>query len=757
MNTSTPGKGLLFRRMSHLAVMTAMVTLTLSEASVLQPGVTVGAAALPLAYLAGVLGGGIASWYLAERPGRGVFSQRTSMMLVLGVALFVTAEYLLSQSGDWIVTLAHFLILVQLVKLFGRKARRDYWQMYLISLVHISVASVVTSDVVFAAGLLVYSGMMLWVLVLFHFRCQEETWGASAEVHNGSDGGGAASKVLSRRFAVTLTLVLAGLWVGNVLFFMLSPRLQRPLFNFAHTALGQTALTGFGNSMQLGEMGTILENHAPVMHVTLKRDGEPYREANEADLEWRGTTLQHYDGERYRWEEAGPEFNNRENAVLRSPAPLKGKNTAPGDVIVEESVLLQPTGEAVLFALPRAVWLEGVRLGDCSFRWVDDTFRTSRPPVQPVRYDITSVREGPSLKGGTILAATRRAYLQMPAELSERVRAYAREVAGGRATRTARGKAEAIEAELRSKFGYTLEMDTAEGKEPIDYFLFTRKKGHCEYFAAAMVMMLRSAGVPARVVTGFKGAEWNDIGQWYVVRQSDAHAWVEAWVDGEGWVSFDPTPPGDRISARGDSGFGWFARWKDYVYNKWVQNVFQYDRQQQVEVYRGAGAAVGRVRGLLARLAQWLSDAARWLREGIFDMMFLRSAYGMIAVAVTLVVSGFLGVGVYLGGKWALKRLGEKRRQKRWGGQGSTWFYVEMIKMLRKRGLRRSPEVTPAEFAELVRAQLSTEGAGAVRSITETFCRVRYGGGELDEETRREVKRELERLRGEMRRRRRDS
>jgi len=95
---------------------------------------------------------------------------------------------------------------------------------------------------------------------------------------------------------------------------------------------------------------------------------------------------------------------------------------------------------------------------------------------------------------------------------------------------------------LRHHYRYTLHLPTTAPKDPLANFLFERKEGHCEYFASAMAVMLRSLAIPSRVVNGFRGGEFNDLNGQYVVRASDAHSWVEAYFPGHGWVGFDPTP-----------------------------------------------------------------------------------------------------------------------------------------------------------------------------------------------------------------------
>ncbi len=144
-------------------------------------------------------------------------------------------------------------------------------------------------------------------------------------------------------------------------------------------------------------------------------------------------------------------------------------------------------------------------------------------------------------------------YLQLPPEITPRVRALAREIVRGATTDF--DKAAAIERYLKEPLSYTLEMQSPRGREPIDFFLFERRKGHCEYFASAMTVLLREVGVPARNVNGFLGGEWNEYDDYIAVRAGDAHSWVEVYFSGAGWVTFDPTPGAsvDGLGRGGDS------------------------------------------------------------------------------------------------------------------------------------------------------------------------------------------------------------
>src|SRR6185295_13847344 len=136
-------------------------------------------------------------------------------------------------------------------------------------------------------------------------------------------------------------------------------------------------------------------------------------------------------------------------------------------------------------------------------------------------------------------------------DIDPRIAKLAREFAKGAPTEVE--KARAVEHHLRHDFGYTLQLLPAAVADPLTHFLFVRRKGHCEYFASAMTVMLRTQGIPARLVTGFQSGTFNPMTELFVVRASDAHSWVEAWLPRRGWTTFDPTPP--------DPGFRQASLW----------------------------------------------------------------------------------------------------------------------------------------------------------------------------------------------------
>lgn len=142
-----------------------------------------------------------------------------------------------------------------------------------------------------------------------------------------------------------------------------------------------------------------------------------------------------------------------------------------------------------------------------------------------------------------------------------------------------------MEAYLLQNYRYSLELRRDPRFEPIEDFLFEQKSGNCEYFAASMAVLLRSVGVPARVVNGFQKGEWNEFGGYYAVRQRDAHSWVEVYVGPFGWLTFDPSPRAG-FEAEGQASLGFLARYLDSLRMRWNRYIIDYNLGDQILLAR---------------------------------------------------------------------------------------------------------------------------------------------------------------------------
>ena len=274
-------------------------------------------------------------------------------------------------------------------------------------------------------------------------------------------------------------------------------------------------------------------------------------------------------------------------------------------------------------------------------------------------------------------------------------------------------RARAIEHYLRTEFRYSLAPLEHEVDDPLAHFLFVSKKGHCEYFASAMGVLLRAVWVPSRVATGFQSGSFNPISGWHVVRASDAHSWVEAWVPGEGWMTFDPTPsdPGGG----GGSAFSRLGLWVDAASMFWQEWVMGYDLDRQLtlafEVDRKRrGVSMDWAERFYSRLrAGWRTPALQW------NPWLLAAPVALLLILL---------------GPWLRRRSMEwfRLRRLRMGQPApddASLIYRQMLNELRRRGLVKPGATTPAEFA---RGLQPAATATAVSEFTELYYALRFGG-----------------------------
>src|SRR5207247_1026545 len=175
-------------------------------------------------------------------------------------------------------------------------------------------------------------------------------------------------------------------------------------------------------------------------------------------------------------------------------------------------------------------------------------------------------------------------YLQLPRDLDPRIADLARNI-------TSKGsstfdKASLVEAYLKRNYKYTLDLSWTPGPQPVTTFLLAAKTGHCEYFASAMAILLRAAGIPTRLINGFLMGEYNPVGGDYIVREYDAHSWVEVYVPGRGWTEFDPTPPDPNH--REMTLALQLSHYIDAIELFWNSYVIVYDSGSQLQLCRSA-------------------------------------------------------------------------------------------------------------------------------------------------------------------------
>jgi hypothetical protein len=303
-------------------------------------------------------------------------------------------------------------------------------------------------------------------------------------------------------------------------------------------------------------------------------------------------------------------------------------------------------------------------------------------------------------------------YLQLPSsKLDPRIPELARAFAAGAATDLARARA--IERHLRRDYGYTLELPRQEVQDPLSYFLFTRRKGYCEYFASAMAVMLRTLGIPSRLVTGFQSGIYNPINELWVIRASDAHSWVEGWIPGYGWTTFDPTPPDPNPTFALLTRFGLYL---DAAQTFWRDWVVSYDVNRQ-------GTLTDRMEQSARRTGiRWFDFLSGFKTEGLGRSIV---TFGPFAGLALVGIAAVLLLGPRLIRILRITRRVRRVRRGHAGTGDATLLYQRMLHILQRRGYQKPPWFTPAEFA----ASLPATGLGiAVIEFTATYNAWRFGG-----------------------------
>jgi protein-glutamine gamma-glutamyltransferase len=381
-------------------------------------------------------------------------------------------------------------------------------------------------------------------------------------------------------------------------------------------------------------------------------------------------------------------------SVRRSPPGqyVLGAPRGSGTALVQE-IYLEPLGTDLLFVAPNLLHLELP-----SDRIVVDDMGSVSVGSGPARLHYIAISEVGDAGRGVLATGPdrlgpeeRRRYLQLP-PLAARIENLARQVGG--APREPYEMARRLSQYLSSEFEYTLTLTRRTTLDPLEEFLFVRRSGNCEYFAAALAVMLRSQGIPARVVGGFQQGEWNAYGHYFMVRLRDAHAWVEAHVDGVGWVTFDPSPRRVPLTP------GAIALYLDALRMRWYRYVINWSLRDQIEVAALIRHHASGWRPGTAALREW--EAPR------------PSPLLLAPLAAAVVVA--LGL-------W---RLASRRRPG--VGRGRLpWFYARALSVLAGRGLQPWPGETAREFCARAGAALPGVAAPLAR-ITAEYERCRFGG-----------------------------
>lgn len=643
--------------------------------------------------------------------------------LVLAYTVFMAFS-----GGDLIILGAEFLMYLLVAKLFNRRACKDYQHVYILTFLMLVAGTVLNSEFTYGVFFLGYVVSATWALILFHLRREmEDNFLLKHSTEDSSERVEVARilnsrRIVGRKFFIGTSMVSLTIFFAATLMFLMIPRIGFGLF-FNKNRSGLT-MAGFSDGVRLGGHGVIKSDSRIVMRVKVENEYEgrkaPY-------VHWRGVAFDRYsDSEWFRSRQA-PESRRK---ITYPSAGKEHHHLLYGDWKVNNydmlqrleramrhEVYLEPIGYDVMFgaSMPMAYEFES-QLGRRTPRKDrNDEIRFTH--TAGLKYVVYSDLDPPS--PNILRAAPNRlpdgyeVYLQIPEEIPDRVRELAEEITAG--AKTNYDKARLIEQWLKNTLGYTLEMKSPGTQEPIDFFLFSRRKGHCEYFSSAMAIMARAVGVPTRNVNGFLGGEWNEYDSYIAVRAGDAHSWVEVYFHDIGWVTFDPTPSAevDRLGRGGDGIRARFRRFVDTLRFKWFKWVIEYDLYRQLSLFKDLrnmfSGGTKKVKSKLAGAKDWMK--ARKVVLGAI-------AGGVFTILVLIVL-------------WRRKRRDESGtvggRRRRGPRRRVAALYNGVLTRLAKRGYKRNPATTPREHATRLEA-LDAPGARELQKLTELYYASEYSG-----------------------------
>ena len=630
--------------------------------------------------------------------------------------------------------LARVILILAGIKLLQRKTDRDWIFLYLMAFFEVLLAAGMSISPLYLATMILFFLTIICAIIAFEIKKTTKTIGGNISQNNFEKAQTVFAKTsplkISFTAVVLLTLIIG---CGTPLFFAL-PRVSSA--GLGGTSNSLSGMTGFSDSVKLGEIGELLQSDQVVLRARLENSqGKDPR-----FLKWRGVALDNFDNKSWsksKTEYTAPIYKREGDFFLLGYA-------SDSDNLIVQTVYLEPIDVPALFAVSRPVAVQG------NFKFLrknaNDEVIFQRNDFDRLSYKVysdASVPDTSLLKAdNNVYTKDDQRYLQLPTNLDGRIADLAEELTIKNSNRYE--KARTIEHYLQTQFGYTLQLK-AQGEQPLADFLFNVREGHCEYFASAMAIMLRTQGIATRVVNGFQQGEYNDTADVYVVRQRDAHSWVEVYFPGENaWIPFDPTPSAGQIGEKSATGIiGQLSKYAQALETFWIQYFVTYDNQEQRSLARSVKNSLSEYQSSISGwLNNFQSQIIDWWKNVRGDKGS-RSSASAIAYGIGYLLAAIFCVFlfIYLANK--IKKHRFWRKVYDWFGQTKKAtiieFYERMQTVLANQGLTRAPHQTPLEFA------FALEMPEAVK-ITEKYNRVRFGEKELTDSEAAEIENWLKNL-----------
>jgi len=695
--------------------------------------------------------------------------------------VFSLSDFARHDSERQLLAVANLLVYLQIVLLFQEKNDRLYWQLLMLSLLQVTVSSALNLGFQFGILLAIYMFAAITAMVLFFIHRQRRRFGrragaagrdAGEKVFTAAASGDPAVRMLGRTIAWRIFWMGTATLLITVVVFYALPRRSTAQWG---TILLPDDATAFAEDVTLDEMRKLKQSHDPVLRISFfsQRSGEPYPVRERCYL--RGSVLSKYayEGGEGRWRRLvprGPFYSS----LGRAPA---------GTNLVRQEIVLEPTDNSTLFAVYPVYDIPQTN-SDVRIERVNYQTYRNRISGGRFRYAVgTSGFEAGMQRSITpalhdLYKWDRKRLTDFPEEQLPQLKQIAEEALSdaGVSAGNPLYQARALEAHFRSSGLYTYSLDPIVERDPdldpVEEFVAKHRTGHCEYYAAALVLMLRSQGIPAQMVVGYVAEDYNSVGGYFEVKEKDAHAWVEVYIAADEipddvkrtapvgkhgiWLRLDPTPPSDEEAELAHEA-GLIDRvfqLRDYMQTLWEEYVLRLDAQQQREaIFKPLGESLTTGLKNFFSPRAWLkffrklgrelaSDRPSWRAAmvlfvlGLLAYLVHRTVQQMKAAAAPPALSRFAG--------WMRRRAGIDETQR----ARTVEFYRRLESLLGRYGMRRLVGQTQREFAAAVGGELADmpvcrSVASLPRRIAEAFYRVRFGHRSLDKDQSEEVEHAL--------------
>jgi transglutaminase-like putative cysteine protease len=756
---------------------------------------------------AGVLIAGVLSIMFTDRWKWVQVNRLLGNVAAVGAVVFSLRNFWGSDSEGQLLAIATLLVYLEIILFFQEKNPRLYWQIILLSLLQVVVGAALHLGFAFGVLLLAYTIVALSTLVLFFIHRETEQHGEQFKTVLPTTPTSRWKRLLGQPivvriegnreqlqrafFSPALARQIASLTAGALLFaaafFYAAPRHPTPTWNGPRGF--SRPETGFSRNVELQQMGEMLQSDEKVLQLSLTDSLD--QPLGRVDPYLTGEVLAQYEVDqrgRARWLAIGlgsPLFRQNDYVQEREaidPPP------APAEVSLMHLTMLRAS-ESLFVITP------GYRVANTSTDFIrmdessgllfqeirpdgnnQTTFSVATTGIVHGKQASISPEIRPRLRRHR-WASELAAYTQFNAEEEHRfagIKAVAQQQLAARGVSSsdpvliARTLEEYFHTPRLFTYSLNLNVKRDPALDPIEDFVVNHRTGHCQYFASALVMMLRSQGLPARLVVGYRASEYNELGKFYQVRQRNAHAWVEMYLEkdqvpsyetvgGEvgdtgAWLRLDPTPASDTANPLAQNWFGTARDWLDYVDMIWGDYVVSLSQKRQEEVFYGAFQSTDDHDSAGQTWRSWqeqLRQAAAWFgihigQQGDMAFDWRAALTAMVLTAVLVLLARLF--------RWLWPRI-DWSSWFSWrpdqGRRSPVAFYNRLEDLLARRGRSRRPAETPQEYIDHAVRDLSLLHGDSLRLLVMAFYRVRYGEIQLDNDEVAAIERalaDLERL-----------